>query len=311
MSLLHVPPFGGGDIPYSIVSVGRSLVYLGTATNPGVWAIRDGFKGRPRLLGDATLFAPSALPGHVWLINAAAVGFGGSVRSASVSTDRLGQAIRLPKGTDLIEGTVRGLLLDSNKYEFELWQPGHSPTRLGYAAEGASALMTADANLVAYGTGCKNTSGASYGYRLCTSLRVIDFRSGRRFTIPAPSGTLGWEPVGDVPISVGAIAPGDTMFAAQAGLAPIRAANVRLYVVALNGRAITARPVPVSSGPPSVTTWSNDGSWLLYAVRGSPLRAFQTTTGQVRTLGPRVSQLARALDLRVGQLAMVLVSVPR
>ena len=287
-----------------------------------MWAIRDDFKGRPRLLGDAAEFAPSAIPDHVWLVYfgnyTEALGWAESVRSVPVSSGWLGPTIRLPKGTNLIEGTVRGLLLDSNKPEFELWQPGHNPTRLGYVAQGAGDLMTANPNLIAYGTGCKNataTSGAYSGhptsFRLCKSLRVIDFRSGRRFAVPAPSGTLGWEPVGWTPIAATAIAPGNTMLAAQVGLAPARMGITRLYVVDLNRRAITARPVPESYGPPGVTTWSNDGSWLLYAGLGCPLRAFQTTTGQVRSLDPRVGQLARALDQHVGQLAMVLVSVPR
>jgi len=60
----QVPDIGVGDYQPLLVPVGDYLVYVGH----GASAIRDDLKGRPRVLGKTPFFAPSAMPGHVWLI---------------------------------------------------------------------------------------------------------------------------------------------------------------------------------------------------------------------------------------------------
>jgi hypothetical protein len=53
-----------GDYQPLMIIVGRWLVYAGN----GATAIRTDLRGRPRVLGRTALFAPSATPGHVWLV---------------------------------------------------------------------------------------------------------------------------------------------------------------------------------------------------------------------------------------------------
>lgn len=72
--------------------------------------------------------------------------------------------------------------------------------------------------MVAYASHCKATtyeSGRKATYwGLCSSLHMINLVDGRRFSIPAPTGTLGWVP--DMFNLNSPIAPDATVLAAQA-----------------------------------------------------------------------------------------------
>ena len=57
------PAISAGDYQPLLAQVGRWLVYVGNGTT----AIRDDLRGNPRVLGPTTFFAPSAVPGRVWL----------------------------------------------------------------------------------------------------------------------------------------------------------------------------------------------------------------------------------------------------
>lgn len=287
--LRRFPAMAGGDFPYVLEPVGRWLVYNGAADDPGVSAIFSDLTGSPRVLGNATFFVPSAVSDQIWLVDRAPSTFGGSVRSVSVSTDRLGPVIQLPKDAGLVEGTVRGLLLVSKDNDLELWRPGSAPSRFAHMSGGVDVLFAANARVVAYGTGCRNEEANSIGYSLCTGLRTIDLRTGTRRWFPAPSGTLGWEP--NVFASHDALSPGDAMLAAFARIAPARAAEGRLFVLPLGKPS--ASPLAVSSLTPasgSLTAWSIAGSWLLYQGSGARLRAFQVTTRSSLPLNVHIGQ---------------------
>ena len=99
------PAISAGDFQPLLITVGRWFVYVGKGTT----AIRDDLKGGPRALGTSPFFAPSAAPGHVWLLHQA--GRLQTVRSVAVTGGPPGPAITLPRGAWLVEGTDAGLLL--------------------------------------------------------------------------------------------------------------------------------------------------------------------------------------------------------
>ena len=166
LALRPSPPVSAGDIPYIVVRAGHWLVYNYNG-DAGVATARDDLTGRPRRLGRAVTFVPSAVPGQVLLVGY----FTHTVRPADVSTGRLGPAIRLPKPTgELLAGTDRGLLLLSRGGDaLELWRPGKAPqaiAALGRDGQGLGFAM--DARFVSYGAGC---TGAAV-----TSTETIVFR---------------------------------------------------------------------------------------------------------------------------------------
>jgi hypothetical protein len=57
------PAIGAGDFQPLLITVGRYFVYVGDGTT----VIRGDLRGRPRVLAKTPFFAPSAVPGHVWL----------------------------------------------------------------------------------------------------------------------------------------------------------------------------------------------------------------------------------------------------
>lgn len=72
----------GGDYQPYVISVGTRLVYVGSA---GTMTIPATLKGRPSALGPATpFFAPSATPGHVWLVYYRDFADGGPVQAREV-----------------------------------------------------------------------------------------------------------------------------------------------------------------------------------------------------------------------------------
>jgi len=94
-----------GDEQPLMITVGRWLVYAGN----GATAIRADLSTRPRVLGRTSLFAPSAMPGHVWLVYPQRRGT--RVRQVSVEGGAPGPAITLPARAQLVAGTGAGLLL--------------------------------------------------------------------------------------------------------------------------------------------------------------------------------------------------------
>jgi hypothetical protein len=284
------PPIGGGDIPYILEPVSRWLVYNGGG---GVAAVRDDLTGRPRLLGRATFFVPSAVPGQVLLVNH----FRNTVRPVEVSSGRVGPAVRLPKPAgELLAGTDRGFLLLSRGDALELWRPGGAPqaiAALGRFGQGLGFAM--NRRIVTYATGCTDVAVTStrsgwestpVGYSVCQVLRVIDLVSGRRLAFAAPPGTLGWASYGGPPGPAdSAIAPGNGLLAAPAAVAPASDGTVRLFVLRLGRPGAAPLAVPRSAGPGyAVSTWSSS-SWLFYEGPGGKVQAFQLKTRRSADLG--------------------------
>jgi len=75
LALRPSPPVSAGDIPYIVVRAGHWLVYNYNG-DAGVAAARDDLTGRPRRLGRAVTFVPSAVPGQVLLAGSAPAGWG-------------------------------------------------------------------------------------------------------------------------------------------------------------------------------------------------------------------------------------------
>jgi hypothetical protein len=282
------PELAAGDNQPSLIRVGRWLVYVGDGTS----AIRVDLSGRPRKLwtnvhAQPGPFMPAAQPGHVWLVfRNQRPGWSRRperARLVSVPAGRLGQAVRVPTGFQLVAGTDRGLLLTAKFGALELWNPGSQPRPLPRSRpdDGAYAYgFAASPRLIAYGTRCGSPgSGRWQDYIGCRVLRVYDVVTRQLVSIPAPPGTLGWAPYEFN--RVFAFAPGGEMIAATA---ESRSGGPGLYVVRLDRAHPQVSVVPDSpSLALACVAWSPGGSWLFYPGPGSRLWAFQPATGHVRS----------------------------
>jgi hypothetical protein len=286
----QIPGIIGCDCQPYLIGVGHRLVYAGSG---GTTAIPAGLNGEPRVLGSTEFFAPSAVPGHVWLVRFHGGHLGQapvSVMSVAVTGGRPGPVITLPAGAvNLVEGTDAGLLLEVHRghdFGLALWSPGAAPIALPYSP-GSGDGLGASARLVAYGTGCSwqitaaDASQADAGYRSCKVLRIFNVVTGSLSSFLMPPGTAGWVPNGFNYVS--AISPGDQMIAAYAAVRPQGNGRVRLYVIRLSSTG-RARAVPSAAALLYArTAWSAKGSWLLYQGPGGRLRAYQVTSGKTRT----------------------------
>lgn len=298
----RIPGIAPGDFPVPLLPVGRWLVYHAQA---GVSAIADTLRGRPRVLGSATFFVPSAAPNRVWLVEQKrSSGLPVSVRSVSVREGWRGAPLRLPPATaGVVEGSDAGLLLVSRTGWLELWHPGRSPRRLGRLGGGLEGDgVASDARVVVYGSGCRNEEATTgfprtpLGYRACATLRVVNVTTGARFSFPAPPGTLGWAPAGFGAET--AIAPGDHLVAAEAVIPPARKGRIRLFVLRLFRRGALT-PVPSSTARLSArTAWSVDGSWLFYQGPGGHLHGLHVASGATRSFPLRCCRYTAMVAIR-------------
>jgi hypothetical protein len=276
--LRQVPGIIPGDYPVYMIAVGHQLVYVG---QHGTTAIAASLQAKPRVLGTTQFFAPSADPGHVWLVYDRKLA--SLVRSVPVTGGRPGPAVTLPKRTFLAQGTDRGLLLDGPPNgTLLLWTPGHAPRPLPHSPI-RDHLFAANARIVAYGTGCKQVITSSFTYDSCPELRVFDVVTGRLDSFHAPPGTAGWVPSGSYSIGMNnGISPRDTLLAAEAATSA-RRGRARLFVLPLGPRHQKPTAVPSSAAlMTAMTTWSADGSWLFYQGPGGHLWAYQIATGRPR-----------------------------
>jgi hypothetical protein len=279
------PAISVGDYQPLLTHVGRWLVYVGD----GATAIRDDLSGNPRVLGPTPFFAPSAIPGHVWLFRARH-GLQGPIRAwqVPVAGGAPSPPVTLPAGAHLLRGTDAGLLLQV-PHGLALWNPGRKPRLLPYSPPGGiSDGFDATARLIAYGTGCTGQAtapSASYepgaGYDACTSLRIFDVVTGQLTSFAAPPGTAGWVPNGFNLVS--AISPAGQTVAAYAALRPQGQGRVRLYLMRITSPSGQPRAVPSSAAYLFArTAWSANGSWLLYQGPGGHLWADQVASGAIR-----------------------------
>ena len=270
-----------GDYQPLLLHVDQWIVYVGA---DGATAIRDDLRGSTRVLGSTPFFAPSATSESVWLES----GLTGkvTVRLVRVTGGAPGPAITLPNGTLLVEGTDAGFLLSGGALDrLQLWTPGKSPRTLPYSPSFNDGFA-ASPLLIAYGSECSNSNASSTSsepnasYEACRTLRVLNVVTGTLLSFPTPPGTRGWVPNGIG--LVDAIAPGNTLVAAEAATLP--SGNVRLFILRLTGSHRTPTAVPSSTSFLFArTAWSPDGSWLLYQGPKGNLWAYEATTGTVET----------------------------
>jgi hypothetical protein len=272
----QIPGIIGCDCRPYLMTVGQTLVYAG---GHGTTAMPADLRGAPRVLGATQFFAPSAVPGHIWLIGRAPGPQ--RVRLVPVAGGPHSPAITLPRGTWLVAGTDAGLLLQRGHGSLEMWRPGRVPVLLPHRANWYDGFA-ATPRIVAYGTGCRwaRTTAAPAG-RVCRTLRVFDVVTGRVVSFPAPVGAAGWVP--DDPMApADAAAPNGARIAAYA-VSASRPGRARLFVLHITDRQGTASRVPASAtGLPMPTAWSADGPWLFYQGPGGRLWAYQAATGAAR-----------------------------
>ncbi len=276
LSRRQVPGIVGCDCQPYLIGAGRRLVYVGSG---GTTVIRADLAGKPRVLGTTPFFAPSAAPGHIWLVHFRGGMLGQApvrVRPVPVTGGPPGPAVTLPGADGVIRGTAAGLLLEvpqGRSFGLALWAPGSAPANLPHAHAGGANILDATSLLVAYGTRCEL-------FGPCQMLRIFNVVTGRLVSFPAPPGTAGWVPN---PFDLRGISPGNQMMAAYAATRPQRKRQARLYLIRLTSPSRRARAVPSSAAPLGTrTAWSAKGSWLLYQGPGGHLWAYQVTTGKVR-----------------------------
>jgi hypothetical protein len=260
--------------------------------------------GRTRVLGATPVFAPSAAPGHVWLVYGA---FGRQtvVRRVSVAAGPPGAPVTLPSGAQLIAGTDVGLLLAVGG-SIELWSPGGTPRTLPYSASGQAFAVSPQ--LVAYDTGCASegtsalSADANYGFSACRFMRVYDVVTGALRSFVAPPATIGWIPSHGGYWSASAIAPSGAVMAAEALIPPAGQGITREFVLQLSSGVRPATAVPSSAAfLLSVTAWSADSSWLFYQGPGQAMWAYQLATGDVRSSRTPCCQYAAMATLSEGR----------
>jgi hypothetical protein len=286
IALRDLPGIYGCDCSPYLIGTGPRVVYVAWG---GTAALPAALTGRPRFLGSSDSFAPSAAPGHIWLLQWNTATGNGPVRARQVAVTggSPGAPITLPHHDTLMAGTSGGLLLSPpDGRDLALWTPGAAPTPLPHSA--GYRWAGADARLVAYDTAChwrKTARRASLN--ICRTLRVFNAVTGKLASFPAPAGTAGWAPdtFSAVAATSTSISPAGTMAAAYANVPPLRQGRARLYVLRLTGPRPQAQAVPSSAqGQQGGTTaWTPTGAWLLYQGPGGHLWAYQATTGKLRT----------------------------
>ena len=128
-------------------------------------------------------------------------------------------------------------------YRLALWRPGLRPAILAPLGFGVSNLFAATPREIAYGSSCRLPRAE--GDVVCRRLTVRDPISGRRWSVTAPAGTLGWAPRDeDVMGEDGVVSPDARYLAAQAAVRGRH--RIRLYAVGLQTASHLVTPVPHS-----------------------------------------------------------------
>jgi len=146
-----------------------------------VWLLADGARSASRV-GTASLVAPAATPGAVWLTSyppgARMTTAAGTAREAT-ATGTPTRPVRLPPGYAIYQGTVRGLLLAPVGQQQpaavdKLWDPA-APA----ASQALDGVLAANPGEVAWTPPCA----------LQCSVQVLDLATGRHTMIALPAGS--------------------------------------------------------------------------------------------------------------------------
>ena len=272
-----LPHKTGGDYPDALLATGGFFVYPG---NGGTWAVAVDLSGRPRLLGPSSDVVPSATSGRVWLVTTTtATGRPVPTTVREVAVDgRYRSAIhRVPTGFSPISGVTGGLLLIDTSGPgggSVIWSP--TTGRFGPHLPGPDVgnLVDVRASMVAWGVGCNYES-------ICTSLRVIDVRTGRSRDYPAPAGTAGWVSTGGEG-SRDAFSPDGDDLALRAANGKGQPVGSDVYVVDLSSGATSVVPDSSASVPYSRVAWVPDSSWVISASAAGSVSAYNVRDGQRR-----------------------------
>jgi hypothetical protein len=292
----RIPHLVGGDSPYTLVPDGPWIVYNSAR---GIAAIRSDLRGRMRILGHADWFVPG-VRGSVWLADRRGSPVRPTgVRRVNVATGAQSDRLVLPKDTaQVITGTARGLLMITGgpeHYRLALWRTGSRPAILAPLGFGVSNLFAATPREVAYGSSCRLPRHE--GNVVCRRLIVRDLVTGRRWSVPAPDGTLGWAPRDeDVMGEDGVVSPDRRHLVAQAALGGRH--RIRLYTVAM--RTAGHRVTPVPQSPSLLFTrlaWTTRGDWLVYQTASHRLAAWRPGSTP-RTLAVPCCQYATVVSTR-------------
>ena len=261
----HSEPIGG--LPY--VSSGyqfiRTVGGWAVQANPGgllecidcvkpsmpVWFLADGARSVTRV-GTATLVAPSATAGAVWLtsyspganINTAT----GTAQEVSRTGSLLHPPVKLPSGYIIDQATDRGLLLapaslQSGTPVYQLWNPAAPRDSRTFTG-----VIAASPTEIAWTSPCAPTC----------RIQVLDLATGRRTAITLPAASSA---------ASGAFSPGGDYLALQVSSARTGvdgALAMRLEVASVASGRLTAMPgTSVSSDAFVGFGWPTSGDRLV------------------------------------------------
>jgi hypothetical protein len=237
----HSEPVGGlprSGAGYGFIRVGggwavqanaAASARCGDCTGPPapVWFLADGARSATRV-GTATLVAPAATPGALWLTSYRAGGSAGTAglaREVSATGAALGPQVRLPAGYVIDQATDRGLLLAPAGPRAgttdRLWDPATRRTSRAFAG-----VLAASPAEIAWTPGCART---------CRVL-LLDLATGRTTVVGLPAGDAA---------AGGAFSPGGDFLALQL-TSPSTGDNgalaIRLAVAAVAGGRLTMMP---------------------------------------------------------------------
>jgi hypothetical protein len=251
-----------------------------------VYYLADGALGATPL-GTATLVAPGAAAGSVWLTSYAG---GTNMNTASgtareiASTGRvLGRPVRLPAGYRIDQGTVAGLLLQRVSAvvspAYRLWRPGGVVRKL-------PALLAASARQVAWEPGCSGRC----------QVVLLNLVTGGHRVVPLPLGGLA---------ANAAFSPDGRYLALQLSVGEDGSADelaMRLDVASVTTGALTQMPGSfVSSDAMVGFGWpSGDGALVAELSFTSKVQLVSWRLGVARPAVARVSPQQTALYLIVG-----------
>lgn len=201
----------------------------GDCTGPPapVWFLADGARSVTRV-GTATLVAPAATPGALWLTSyrpGDSAATAGLAREVSATGAALGPPVSLPPGYVIDQATGRGLLLAPAGPRAgttdRLWNPA-----TGRASRAFAGVIAASPTEIAWTPGCART---------CRVL-LLDLVTGRTTVVGLPAGDAA---------ASGAFSPGGDFLALQL-TSPSTGDNgalaIRLAVAAVAGGRLTMMP---------------------------------------------------------------------
>ncbi len=271
-----LPHKGGGDSPDALLVAGGFFVYAGDG---GTWVIPLDLSGSPRLLGPSSYVVPSVTAGRVWLVTTASdrgQPATVTVREVQVDGPYKSPLYRVPAGFGPISGVAGGLVLvDAVAGGSVVWDPVTERFGTRFPGPNVGNLVDVRGSMVAWGVGCSSNS-------ICTSLRLIDVRTGLVRDYLAPHGTVGWVSTGGEG-SRDAFSSDGKYLAVRAAHGAGQASPSDVYVVNVSSGATTLVPDSSPPYPYSRVAWLPESSWVVFASGAGLVNAYRVQDGQRRS----------------------------